>query len=228
MNDCWAEISQKLYKEDNYSRYKEVYDFILSRISKGKSLKILDIGCGDGSLLKEVINKGHDLYGVDISEEQLKIAEKNGIKTQKLNVDSDLLPFSDEFFDTVICSEVIEHVLLPENILKEVRRTLKNGGQFILTTPNLASLGRRFLLLFNRNPFIESSPLEENAVGHLRYFVRGSLLDLVKRHGFKLEIFTSDRVNFNGSGTMKNGALAKLIPSLGRTLIFVLRKNSDG
>lgn len=219
----WEEITQSLYKEDNYRRMSEVYDIILSYIQKDKTgLNILDIGCGDGSLLNKIAN--NNLYGIDISPEQLEIAKSRGIKAQNINIDKQNLPYPDNYFDIIISSEVIEHVLVPDNLLKETYRVLKKDGIFILTTPNLASFGKRLLLLFNKNPFIEISPLEENAVGHLRYFIYPTLLNIIKKYHFRLKKFTSDVINFDGKGIVKSRFLAHLIPTLGRTLIFLMSK----
>lgn len=221
--DLMQKINQDLYKQDNYRRMPEVYDTIISFVpAQGKELKILDLGCGDGSLLERI--SIHRKFGVDISEEQLAIARAKGIESFLVNIDLDPLPFEDNFFDIIICTEVIEHVLVPDKLLAEASRVLKKGGKLILTTPNLASLAKRLLLLANRNPFIECSPLEENAVGHLRYFIFSSLLKIVKKYNFKLLRFTSDVINFNGSGTLKSIWLAKTFPAFGRTLIFLLIK----
>lgn len=226
MHNQWEEITQTLYKEDNYLRMEEVFGFILSQIPQEGNLKILDIGCGDGSLLARLKNTQHELYGVDVAKEQLEIARENGLEAEYLNLDDNPLPFENDFFDIIICSEVIEHVLLPDNILKEAFRTLKGKGQFILTTPNLASFGKRLLLLGGRNPFIEVSPLEEKAVGHLRYFIYPTLLNLTKKYNFKLKKFTSDVINFDGKGRLKSEWLARMFPSLGRTLMFILEKDN--
>lgn len=155
------------------------------------------------------------------------VAKRKGISAEVLDIDQNSLPYEDNSFDLVISSEVIEHVLVPDRILTEAYRVLKDGGKFILTTPNLASLARRGLLLLNRNPFIECSPYEKDAVGHLRYFVKSSLLSLVERHGFKLVKHASDVINFDRHGRVKSHQLAKIFPSLGRSIIFVLTAQSQ-
>jgi hypothetical protein len=99
---------------------------------------------------------------------------------------------------------------------------MASDGVLILTTPNLASFGKRLLLLCNRNPFIECSPLEPEAVGHLRYFIFPTLRQLVERHGFKIREFTSDVINFDGAGRLRSRLLARLFPTFGRTLMVVL------
>lgn len=67
----WGIITQNLYKDDNYRRMLEIHNFVYSFINEdmgGRKLKILDIGCGDGSLLGDFTSQ-HGIYGVDITAE---------------------------------------------------------------------------------------------------------------------------------------------------------------
>lgn len=223
-NEYWEKINEQLYSKDIYSRDEEVHKFILNQIPAAKNnLNIIDIGCGDGTLLAK-IKKGNNLYGTDIVESQLVKAEKIGAKTAIVNIDEKPLPYENDFFDVAIASEVIEHLFLPDNLIKEAYRILKPGGKLILTTPNVASLGRRMLLLFGRQAFLEVSPYEENAVGHLRYFTAESLKKLAEKYGFKLNKLSSDVVNFNAKRILSSKKLAKIFPTFGKTLLCVFKK----
>lgn len=221
MND-WANITKNLYRSDNYSRIKEVHDFILEQLHLKKGQKILDIGCGDGSLLKKI--KGSDLYGIDLSPEQVAIAKSTEIDAVALNIDAQSLPYGNDFFDSIICSEVIEHVLLPDKLLQEAYRVLKKDGIFIITTPNLASFGRRLLLLCNKNPFIENSPLEDNAVGHLRYFIYPTLKALIEKYNFYITKRIGDLIIFGYPSFLQSRKIARMFPSLARTIMIVVKK----
>lgn len=103
--------------------------------------KILDLGCGDGFYLFLLSNLGIDLNltGSDFDQVGLEAAKKN-LKNKKINlIKGDLmrrLPFSENRFDKIVLSEVVEH--LPDDIkgLKEVRRILKPGGTLCISVPN--------------------------------------------------------------------------------------------
>jgi len=106
------------------------------------SEKILDVGCGNGNLL-EMINRASprvQLVGLDFSPGLLKNARirlKN--KARLVNGDALALPFSNNEFDVVILSEVLEHLSNPSKGLAEAKRVLKKNGRFLLTFPNASS-----------------------------------------------------------------------------------------
>lgn len=182
----------------------------------GKNKKVLDIGCYDGTISKLIKDNGNDVYGVDISEPAVELARLKGIQAKRADIEEEI-PFPNGFFDVIVMGEVIEHIFDTDNFLKNIRKLLKVNGYVIITTPNLAALGRRILLLFGKNPLIESSCKEGS---HIRYLVKDTIFSLLKSNGFTVDIFTSDVVNFTKSGIFYSAKLAKLFPTLGRTLIM--------
>jgi len=100
--------------------------------------KILDIGCGTGRIIQDLLDKGADITGVDVSTEMLKIAEKKFPNSNFVEADIRELPFKDNTFDIVICTFVIVHLkqVELEGAFDEVYRILKPGGSFILTNIN--------------------------------------------------------------------------------------------
>lgn len=109
---------------------------IIQQMIGNKRCKILDVGCGDGNLLQPFCEL-HECYGVDISEAQLKKARAKKLRAFRVNIETKKLPFQNDFFDLVICSETIEHLLEIDNLFLEINRTLKPKGIFILTFPNV-------------------------------------------------------------------------------------------
>ena len=105
--------------------------------------------------------------------------------------------------------------------IDEIKRVLKPNSFLILSTPNIASLGRRFLLLFGKNPYFEASfgyPNEAHA-GHIRFFTKDLLLGYLEHRGFGRIKFTSNVVNFTPSGKIASKLLADLVPTFGGSLI---------
>jgi 2-polyprenyl-6-hydroxyphenyl methylase/3-demethylubiquinone-9 3-methyltransferase len=101
--------------------------------------KTLDIGCGEGELLIKATLFGHDIIGVDRSQDELNIAnetaELSGVQIRTICADVNKLPFEPETFDTIIMGEIIEHLENPIETLKYVITFLKKGGQLLITTP---------------------------------------------------------------------------------------------
>lgn len=85
-------------------------------------------------------------YGIDISDEGLKIAKEYGLVVKKCDLNKKI-QFKGNFFDIIYCAETLEHIYNTDNLISEVHRILKTDGCLIITTPNLASWYNRALLL---------------------------------------------------------------------------------
>ncbi len=183
---------------------------------------ILDVGCGDGLVSCELVKRGCHVTGLDNSSGAVDLANRNGLQAQIAELDRPW-PVESESFDAVLAGEVIEHVLDVDTFVGEAQRVLRNGGLFIVSTPNLAALGRRLMLLLGMNPHIEIS-YTGGAAGHVRYFTPKVFREYIESKGFRLQKLTSDVVNFNASGSIRTALLARLIPTIGRCLIGCFRK----
>lgn len=201
---------------------------IMLSIADGLNLKgknILDIGCYDGTFMSSLKNRGNHLYGLEASDWGFAKSQEKGIRTTKYFFnDTDKLPYDDGFFDLVVAGEIIEHIYDTDFFLQEIGRVLKPGGKLILSTPNIASLGRRILLLLGRDPIIEISPNEPGSVGHIRYFTRKTIVRLLEKHKFRVIERKSDCINLSNSGQIKLFQLAGIFPGLGASIILLCEK----
>lgn len=97
--------------------------------------KVLDVGCNSGAMLKLLRDaKGCDATGVDVADDVLEIARKQGLNVLKASADE--LPFEDGTFDVVILREVLVHLHDPVKALKEIKRVLKSDGFLLGSTPH--------------------------------------------------------------------------------------------
>jgi len=183
----------------------------------GEDKQVLDVGCYNGRIGSLLKANGNKVFGVDLSEQALRMAQEKGIICLKADA-VESLPFKNKTFDVVIAAEIIEHVFNLDNFILEIKRVLKTDGSLVLSTPNVASLGRRLLLLLGRNPMIEIG-IETESAGHIRYFVKESLFRLLAKYGFKISMFDSDVVNFDNSGRNFSRFLARIFHGLGKSLI---------
>jgi SAM-dependent methyltransferase len=96
----------------------------------------LDYGCGGGALLRRVVDRCRECWGLDVDEDALRRAAKiPGVRVRAI-ASCEPLPFPDGTFDTVSITEVIEHVADERAVLSELTRVLKAGGHLLLTTPH--------------------------------------------------------------------------------------------
>lgn len=113
---------------------------IIPHFPKDKSIKILDIGCGNGSLLAAAKEKGYtNVTGIDISPEQVEIANKLGVTEVKQGNLNDLISEGNETFDLVSGMDIIEHFSKDEltELVLNLKKIIKPGGMLIFRTPNM-------------------------------------------------------------------------------------------
>lgn len=104
--------------------------------------RALDVGSSIGILTKIASSKGYISFGIDVDEEKTKLAQRlNGKRRVEFKVGTAYdLNYPDNFFDLVLCLEVIEHLSNPGRALDEIYRCIKPNGCLIISTPNKLSL----------------------------------------------------------------------------------------
>ena len=128
--DAWDILA--IFFNQNYLIRKELFKNIKS-LSKDLSGVLLDFGCGSKPYEKLILSWGGVVkyIGVDIEE------SGHTHENEKIDFfwDGKRLPFENSSFDSVLCSEVLEHVFEPDDTLQEIKRVLKDGGKILLTIP---------------------------------------------------------------------------------------------
>lgn len=109
------------------------------------TISYLDIGAGRGQLITQLASElPVEARACDYHTELFSVAS---VPIDKVNLNVEKLPYADDSFDLVTCSEVIEHVENYRAILREAHRVLRKNGLLILTTPNVLNLKSRFRYL---------------------------------------------------------------------------------
>ena len=113
---------------------------IFSLLKKNKKAKFLDLGCDDGKLTLKLAARiaTKDIYGVEIVDERIKAAQKEGIMVKKFDLNQKF-DFEDNFFDIIHANQVIEHLYNSDNFVSEIYRVLKPGAYAIISTENASS-----------------------------------------------------------------------------------------
>lgn len=118
---------------------------MLYPLSTFRGKRVLEVGCGLGGFCIELAEKGANAVGLDISRSAIRKAKdltkhrnvQNNI--QFLVGDAQFLPFKDQSYEIVVCSETLEHVEDYEQALNEIVRTMRHLGHTCITVPNLLS-----------------------------------------------------------------------------------------
>jgi SAM-dependent methyltransferase len=175
-------------------------------LEKNPKAKLLDLGCDNGSVTLRFAKKvkTKQLYGVEIVEERIKIAKKNGLKIQKYDLEKKL-GYKDNEFDVVVSNQVIEHLRDTDTFMSEIYRILKPGGYVIISTENASAwenifasvMGWQIFSLTNfsimrcglGNPFAINKDIVPPHVSwnHVRIFNFFGLKELFEIHGYKVD-----------------------------------------
>lgn len=162
--------------------------FDFNRININPEGTMLDLGCGEGRHIFGLMEKFPDLKcigldphieSLDKASEGLKFLESiSNTKTNFLSGSAYSLPFSNDSFDLVVCSEVLEHLHDYKDAIKEINRVLKPGGQFLASVP--AEFPEKICWLL-------SEAYQNQPGGHLRIFKKNELIKEIAEHNFTFE-----------------------------------------
>ena len=119
--------------------------------------RVLDVGCGDGTLIKALINeKNIDARGIELGKENVKECISKGLSVIEGNAETELNQFPDKAFDFVILSQTLQAFYQPENVLEQL---LRIGHRVIISIPNFGYWHiRAKLLFFGKMPVTDSLP----------------------------------------------------------------------
>jgi 2-polyprenyl-6-hydroxyphenyl methylase/3-demethylubiquinone-9 3-methyltransferase len=107
----------------------------------GASLDVADIGCGAGTQCRLWAERGHRVFGLDVNEPLIRLAEKRAAE-QGVNIKFEVgtataLPWADQTMDVCLVPELLEHVADWQSCVKEAARVLRPGGLLYLSTTNI-------------------------------------------------------------------------------------------
>jgi len=189
--------------------------FVADWIAPGSS--VLDLGCGDGSLLAWLQkHKKCQCYGIEIDDANVLACERNGVNVLQLNLEDGLSIFKDRSFDTVLQLQSLQMLQHTENSLREIGRV---GRQSIVTFPNFAYWKHRLSILGGRMPVTRSLPYQWYDTPNLRFATAADFRDLAQAGGFEI----LDRV------ALHEGRPVHRLPNLrGSLAVFRLRQRAAG
>ena len=146
------------------------FSVIASWVQPGE--RVLDLGCGDGTLLSLLIEqRGAVGYGIELEDEAVLAAVKRGINVIQSDLEAGLSGIGDATFDHVVLSRTLQAVRHTEGILREMLRV---GREAVVSFPNFAYWKNRMAVMGGHMPVSEDLPYEWFNTPNLRFF---TLLD---------------------------------------------------
>ena len=173
--------------------FKYLQQPMLDLLDQAGNKCILDLGCGNGYFANLLISMGYNAYGTDASEKGIAIAKQTSpdrffvqdLSTGKLPPELQGLKF-----DTIISTEVIEHLYDPEGFIDFCKQVLNGKGEIIISTPYHGYLKNMGISLFNKWD-THMSPIWHG--GHIKLWSKATLSRLLTDAGFTI-------TNFKGCG----------------------------
>ena len=139
-----------------HARQRADFETIAGWVQSGA--KVLDLGCGDGSLLRYLKEERKVWgYGVEIADEKILACAKNGVNVIQTDLESGLSGFESGSFDYVILSQTLQSMKHTERIMQEMLRV---GRQAIVTFPNFGYWQHRLQIIAGRMPVSRDLPYQ--------------------------------------------------------------------
>jgi SAM-dependent methyltransferase len=189
---------------------------------------LADVGCFDGRFYEIYRNAGiGKVDGFDVNQVALERAQARGMNVKRWEFNSEAAPAPDDFYDAIVCTDVIEHVFDTANLLHECRRILKPKGYGAFVTPNLASWRNRVEVALGRMPYdhpgvsIDVKTDSRVNLGHIRTGTAREWMGLFRSSGFSIERISG----LWQSGVVKALGLAR--PTMADGLLFICAKSGN-
>jgi len=193
----WTPTSwQECYKQTRFSEYTAERELAIIEelLEAGPSDVILDAGCGYGRVAEQLLSKGAQVVGVDISREMVIHCNRE-LQGDFAGAIADIgnLPFRDSSFDKIVCVGVLVHVESPQQVIRECARVLRPGGTFVTVNNNLLLL---YYSLFHSLRFFAADWARRLGRRRQRYIMRYRspfwYANLITKSGFCVEEIEGD------------------------------------
>jgi ubiquinone/menaquinone biosynthesis C-methylase UbiE len=152
-NKYAKEYSKSMLAGRFFNNYIEM-PAVKKAIKNIKGKKVLDVGCSIGAHSKIFSTKGAKVYGIDISEEMIKIAKSRVLKGNFRVADMKKLPFKNNTFDLVFYGLSLHYIQDVKQVMKEAYRVLKKKGRLLISTHNPCATGQKRIKVQGKKIFI--------------------------------------------------------------------------
>jgi ubiquinone/menaquinone biosynthesis C-methylase UbiE len=215
-SEYWREVYADSFDENKtflsiemIERKKAVLAFVNQYAGKQR-LSVLDVGCGSGVIMKEILERGHSVTGMDITQAMLEQAKSTvgqylPDSANCILGDVENIPAKDGSFDAVLSVGVLQYLHDDHRGVSEISRVVKDGGLVIITLPNIFRVGN----------FLDPYYFFVRAIQYLRYkspFRKVKIIEARSSNDFNLnDTFVNRRYYFGQlSGLFRLHCLSKV------------------
>lgn len=178
--------------------------------------RVLDIGCGSGSLLAHLMaTKGCSATGIEIDPDKVLAAIRRGVPVLERDVDEALVDIADASYDVVVLSRTLQTMLRPEFVLSQMARV---AARMVVSVPNFGYLPNRLRLLTGRMPISKELPYAWYDTPNLRFTTLTDLEELFA----KLDLVVERRYTYSQAGRRLR-MYGKLPNLMAGAAVYVLR-----
>jgi methionine biosynthesis protein MetW len=164
--------------------------------------RVLDLGCGDGSLLRSLWQeRSAPGYGVEIDDDSVLACVANDVNVLQVDLESGLSLFADGSFDCVVLSETLQTIRRTEFLMREMLRV---GREIIVSFPNFGHWRARLQVLAGRMPVSEALPYEWYETPNVHHCTIRDFEELCRR----LNVVVRERL------ALHDGKPVELLPNL--------------
>ena len=180
MSSLESALSRYPLKRGIYSSHSRITN-IISKLSAGR---ILDLGCGTGSLTSPLVRLGWEVLGIELDPTDAHAAAVNGLSVINEELSTGIETLDGSRFDVILAADILEHLPNPREVYVSLIPLLKDPySRLIISIPNVANILIRIQLLFGGFNYTDRGILDRT---HLRFFTRKSLLKLLDIEGLSL------------------------------------------
>lgn len=179
---------------------------------------VLDLGCGDGTLLKMLKDKKIKARGIEINQNKVIKCLEKGLSVVQGDIDEGLAEYPDKSVDYIILNQTLQSTEKPDYVIKEMLRV---GRKIVVSFPNFAYWRIRFYLFFHgKMPKSKMLPFEWYDTPNIHLLTLADFYDFIEKFGLKIE-----KTICMTRAKVRNGLFCRLFDNFfAEEVIFVISK----
>jgi 2-polyprenyl-3-methyl-5-hydroxy-6-metoxy-1,4-benzoquinol methylase len=202
-------VRNNLHSEFHKRRFDSTIHLLKLAANDTSNPKILDVGCGEGHITAEIYRNfpGAEISGLDYSMSAISYAADSFPGIDFILANAYIPPYSENYFDVLVCNNLWEHVPDPLRLLKAIRKIIKPGGYIIISTPSRY----RFENIVN---VMKGKPVAFMSKSHVTEYSVGQVIEQLRFEKFEVEEIYSKPIKHDDMKTIKKILLYKIVMPL--------------